>query len=59
MTLRHLSFEQANDKIQNDGEHNTNYDAGHYGEEELQAPLLQKYIACDLSQERNSLPEDQ
>ena len=56
--LRHLSSEQAKDKIQNDGEHNANYDTSYYGEEELNAPLLQKYIARELSQERNPLPED-
>ena len=55
----HLSSEKAEDKIQNDGEHNANYDTGHYGEEELKAPLLQKYITRELSQEMNSLPEDQ
>ena len=59
MSLWHLSSEQTKDKVQNDGEHNANYDACHYGEEELKAPLLQKYIAWELSQERNSLPEDQ
>jgi len=59
MPLSHLSSKQAKDKIQNDGEHNANYDASHYGEEELKAPLLQKYIAWELSQERNPLPEDQ
>jgi hypothetical protein len=36
-------------KVQNDGEHNANYDAGHYGEEELKASLLQKYVAGELS----------
>jgi hypothetical protein len=59
MPLGHLSSEQTEDKIQNHGEHNANYDTGYYGEEEPKAPLLHKYIAWELSQERNSPPEDQ
>jgi hypothetical protein len=49
MPLWHLSSEQTEDKIQNDGEHNANYDAGYYGEEELKTPLLQKYVAWEFS----------
>jgi len=44
-----LLSEQTEDKVQDDGEHNANYDAGYYGEEELKAPLLQKYVARELS----------
>jgi hypothetical protein len=43
------SFEQAEGKFQNDGEHNANYNAAYYREEELKSPLLQKYIAGKLS----------
>jgi len=49
MPLWHLSSKQAKDKIQDDGEHNANYDTSHYGEEELKAPLLQKDVAKELS----------
>jgi hypothetical protein len=48
LCLWHLP-EQTEDKVQNDGKHNANYDAGYHGEEELEAPLLQKYIAGKLS----------
>ena len=58
MPLWHPSSKQAEDKVQNDGEYNANYDAGYYGKEKLKAPLLQKYIAGKLAQERNSLPEE-
>jgi len=34
--------------VQNDGEHNANYNTGYHGEEELKAPLVQKYIAGKL-----------
>ena len=40
MSLWHASSEQTDDKVQNDGEHNANYNAGYYGEKELQTPLL-------------------
>jgi hypothetical protein len=53
------SSEQAEDKVQNDGKNNAYYDAGYYGEEELKVPLIYKYIAGKLSQEGNSLPEEQ
>jgi len=33
------SSEQAEDKIHDDGKHNANYDAGYYGEEELEVPF--------------------
>ena len=58
MPLWHLP-KQAENKVQDDGEHNANYNAGYYRKEELKAPLLQKYIAGELSQERNPLPEEQ
>jgi hypothetical protein len=53
------SSERPKNKVKNDGEHNTDNDAGYYGKEELEAPLIYKYIAGKLSQERNSLPEEQ
>jgi len=49
MPLWHSSSEQTDDKVQNDGEHNANYNAGYYGEEELQIPLLYKYVSGKLS----------
>jgi len=49
MPLRHPSSEQTKDKVQNDGKHNTDYDTGYYGEEELKAPLVYKYVAGELS----------
>jgi hypothetical protein len=52
------SSEQAEDKVQNYGEHNADYDAGYYGEEELKVTLAHKYVAGKFSQERNSLPEE-
>jgi hypothetical protein len=44
-----LLSEQTEDEVQDDSEHNANYDAGYYGEEELKASLVQKYIAGELS----------
>jgi len=52
------SSEQTEDKVKNDGKDNADYDTGYYGEEELKAPLLWKYIAGKLSQAGNSLPEN-
>ena len=51
--------EQTNGKVQNYCEYNADYDARYYGKEELKAPLLQKYVAGEFSQERNSMPKDQ
>ncbi len=53
------SSEQAEDKVQDNGKNNAYYDAGYYGEEELEVPLIYKYIAGKFSQEGNSLPEEQ
>lgn len=47
--LWHPSSKETDDKVQNDGKHNANYDAGYYGEEELKAPLVHKYVAGKLS----------
>ena len=37
------------ERVQNEGEHEANYDAGYQGEEELQIPLLYKYVSGKLS----------
>jgi len=61
LIVRALSYssEQAEDKVKDNGKNNAYYDTGCYGEEELKVPLIQKYIAGKLSQEGNSLPEEQ
>ena len=53
------SSEQPKDKVKDNGKNNAYYDAGYYGEEELKVALICKYIAGKLSQEGNSLPEEQ
>jgi hypothetical protein len=53
------SSEQPKNKVQNDGQHNADYDTGYSGEEELKAPLIYEYVAGKLSKEGNSLPEEQ
>jgi hypothetical protein len=57
--VRYPLPKQTEDKVQDDGEHKADYDAGHYREEELKVPFLHKYVARKPSQERNSLPEEQ
>jgi hypothetical protein len=54
----HLS-EQADNKVQNDCEHNADYDGAHDRNEELKVPSMYEYIAGKLAQKRNSLPEEQ
>jgi hypothetical protein len=56
--LWHLS-EQPKNKVQDNGKYNADCDAGYYGEEELKASPVHKYVAGKLSQEGNSLPEEQ
>jgi hypothetical protein len=58
VSLRHLS-EQSEEKVQNYGKNNADYDAGYYREEELKASLAYKYVTGELPQEGNSLPEKQ
>lgn len=49
MPLWYPSSKYTEDKIQNDGKHNANNDAGYNREEELKAPLVQKDVAGELS----------
>jgi hypothetical protein len=46
------------DNVHNNGQHNADYNAGCYGKEKLEVPFLHEYIAGELPQEGNSLPED-
>jgi hypothetical protein len=55
----HLSSEQPQHKVQNDGQHNADYDTRRYREEQPQVSLLQEYVAGQFPQERYSLPEDE
>jgi hypothetical protein len=47
------------DEVQDDSKQDANYEASHYGEEELKVSFLHQYVAGELSQEGNLLPEDQ
>jgi len=55
----HLLSNQVNNEIQNYGKQEANYEASYNGEEKLKVSLLQEYVTGELSQERNTLPEDQ
>jgi len=44
-------------KVQNNGEHNANYEAGHYREEKAKVSFFHEYSAGKLFQERNPLLE--
>jgi hypothetical protein len=49
----------VNDKVQNDGKQDANYEAGHYRKEKLKVSFLHQYVTGELSQEGDLLPEDQ
>jgi hypothetical protein len=59
LEARLILSEEVNDKVQNDGKQDANYETGHYGKENLKVSFLQQYVTGELSQEGNLLPENQ
>jgi len=47
------------DEVQDNSKQDANYEASHYRKEKLKVSLLHQYVAGELSQEGNLLPEDQ
>ncbi len=51
--------QQPYGKVDDDGEYSADYQAGYNRKEKLGIPPLQEYVARQLSQERNAVPESQ